>query len=48
VLRVAAVEALRLAGTAVAIGTIEGLVADSDAEVKEAAQAALLDLKKRR
>ena len=48
VLRVAAVEALRLAGTAVAIGTIEGLVADSDAEVKEAAQAALVDLKKRR
>src|SRR2546422_83666 len=48
VLRVAAVEALRLAGTAAAIGTIEGLVADSDAEVKEAAQAALVDLKKRR
>src|SRR5213594_1935912 len=48
VLRMAAVEALRLAGTAAAIGTIEGLVADSDAEVKEAAQAALLDLKKRR
>src|SRR2546430_1101058 len=42
------VGALRLAGTAAAIGTIEGLVADSDAEVKEAAQAALLDLKKRR
>src|SRR6266581_4886588 len=48
VLRMAAVEALRLAGTAAAIGTIEGLMADSDAEVKEAAQAALLDLKKRR
>src|SRR5438309_1250975 len=48
VLRVAAVEALRLAGTAAAIGTIEGLVDDSDAEVKEAAQAALVDLKKRR
>jgi len=48
VLRAAAVEALRLAGTAAAIGTLEGLVDDSDAEVKEAAQAALVDLKKRR
>jgi len=48
VLRAAAVEALRLAGTAAAIGTLEGLVDDSDAEVKEAARAALVDVRKRR
>jgi HEAT repeat protein len=44
-LRVTAVEALRLAGTPAAIGTLEGLGADSDKQVRAAAQAALRDLK---
>src|SRR2546430_9871372 len=48
VLRVAAVEALRLAGTAAALGTIQGPGADSDAQGKGAAQGAPGGLKKRR
>jgi HEAT repeat protein len=44
-LRVTAVEALRLAATPAAIGTLEGLGADSDKQVRAAAQAALRDLK---
>lgn len=44
-LRVTAVEALRLAATPAAIGTLEGLGADSDKQVRAAAQAALQDLK---
>ncbi|MGH7569572.1 MAG: HEAT repeat domain-containing protein, partial [Gemmatimonadales bacterium] len=45
-LRVAAVEALRLAGTPAAVGTLQGLGGDSDRPVRAAAQAALADLKK--
>jgi HEAT repeat protein/PBS lyase HEAT-like repeat-containing protein len=44
-LRVAAVEALRLAGGPAAIGTLQGLSGDSDRQVKAAAQAALVELK---
>jgi HEAT repeat protein len=44
-LRVIAVEALRLAATPAAIGTLEGLGADGDKQVRAAAQAALRDLK---
>ena len=44
-LRVTAVEALRLAATPAAIGTLEGLGADGDKQVRAAAQAALRDLK---
>ena len=46
-LRVTAVEALRLAATPAAIGTLEGLSADSDKQVRAAAQAALRDLKQK-
>ncbi len=46
-LRVAAIEALRLAGTPAAVGTLEGLGRDSDKQVKAAAQTALADLKKK-
>lgn len=46
-LRVIAVEALRLAATPAAIGTLEGLGADSDKQVRAAAQAALRDLKQK-
>ncbi|HEY3280293.1 MAG TPA: HEAT repeat domain-containing protein [Gemmatimonadales bacterium] len=46
-LRLTAVEALRLAGTPAAIGTLEGLSADSDKQVRAAAQAALTDLKRK-
>ena len=46
-LRVTAVEALRLAATPAAIGTLEGLGADSDKQVRAAAQAALRDLKQK-
>jgi HEAT repeat protein len=46
-LRVIAVEALRLAATPAAIGTLEGLGADSDRQVRAAAQAALRDLKQK-
>jgi len=44
-LRLAAVEALRLAGTPPAVGTLEGLADDGDRQVRSAAQAALLELK---
>src|SRR5574341_1573576 len=44
--RVTAVEALRLAGTPAAVGTLQGLAGDSDKQVKAAAQQALADLKK--
>ena len=46
-LRVTAVEALRLAATPAAIGTLEGLGADGDKQVRAAAQAALKDLKRK-
>ena len=46
-LRVTAVEALRVAATPAAIGTLEGLAADGDKQVKLAAQDALADLKKK-
>ncbi len=46
-LRLAAVEALRLAGTAPAIGTLEGLSEDGDKEVRAAAQAAAKELTRR-
>ena len=45
-LRLAAVEALRLAGTAPALGTLEGLSNDGDKQVRAAAQAAVADLTK--
>lgn len=44
-LRIAAVEALRLAGTPAAIGTLEGLTNDGDKQVRTAAESALVDLK---
>jgi HEAT repeat protein len=46
-LRVTAVEALRLAATPAAVGTLEGLAADADRPVRAAAQAALTDLKQK-
>lgn len=46
-LRVTAVEALRLAATPAAIGTLEGLTDDGDKEVRAAAQSALADLKRK-
>jgi HEAT repeat protein len=46
-LRITAVEALRLAATPAAIGTLEGLGADSDKQVRAAAQAAVRDLKQK-
>ena len=46
-LRVAAVEALRLAATPAAIGTLEGLTDDGDKQVRTAAQSALADLKQK-
>lgn len=45
--RVAAVEALRLAGGAAATGTLQGLAEDSDRQVRAAAQAAAAELVKR-
>src|SRR3989442_1036692 len=48
VLRAAAVEALRLAGTAAAIRTLQGLGDDSDAPVNEAPPAALVDVRELR
>jgi HEAT repeat protein len=45
---VAAVDALRLAGSPAAVGTLQGLAGDGDREVRAAAQAALADLKKKR
>ncbi|MGH8721605.1 MAG: HEAT repeat domain-containing protein, partial [Burkholderiales bacterium] len=47
-LRTTAVEALRLAATPAAVGTLEGLTADGDKQVRAAALAALLDLKQRK
>ncbi|HXI34403.1 MAG TPA: HEAT repeat domain-containing protein [Gemmatimonadales bacterium] len=46
-LRVAAVEALRLAATPAALGTLQGLAGDSDRQVKAAAQAAVVELNKK-
>jgi HEAT repeat protein len=46
-LRVTAVEALRLAATPAAIGTLEGLTEDGDKQVRAAAEAALADLKRK-
>ncbi len=45
-LRVAAVEGLRLAATPAALGTLEGLSDDGDRQVREAAQSAVLELKR--
>jgi hypothetical protein len=47
VLRVAAVEALRLAASPAALGTLEGLADDGDRQVREAARAAVTELKRR-
>jgi HEAT repeat protein len=47
-LRIAAVEALRLAGTAPALGTLEGLGGDGDKQVRAAAQTAVWDLTKKK
>jgi HEAT repeat protein len=47
-LRVAAVEALRLAATPAAIGTLQGLAGDGDRQVKTAAQAAVVELNKKK
>jgi hypothetical protein len=44
--RLAAVEALRVAATPAAIGTLQGLSDDSDKEVRSAARAALAELKR--
>jgi HEAT repeat protein len=46
-LRASAVEALRLAATPAAIGTLEGLTDDGDKQVRNAAQSALADLKRK-
>jgi HEAT repeat protein len=46
-LRLAAVEALRVAGTAPALGTLEGLSDDGDKQVRAAAQGAVKELTKR-
>ena len=46
-LRLAAVEALRLAGTAPAVGTLEGLADDGDRQGRDAARRALTDLKRK-
>jgi HEAT repeat protein/PBS lyase HEAT-like repeat-containing protein len=46
-LRLAAVEALRLAATPAAVGTLQGLVDDGDKQVRGAAVVALAQMKKR-
>lgn len=46
-LRLAAVEALRLAATPAALGTLEGLAGDSDREVRAAARESVAELKRR-
>jgi HEAT repeat protein len=46
-LRAAAVEALRVAATPAAIGTLEGLTDDGDKQVRTAAESALADLKRK-
>lgn len=45
-LRVAAVDALRLAATPAALGTLEGLTSDGDRHVREAAKNAVTELKR--
>ncbi len=45
--RLAAVEALRLAGTPAAVGTLEGLADDGDRQVRGAARTALEELKRK-
>ena len=45
--RTTAVEALRIAATPAAVGTLEGLTDDGDKEVRRAAQSALADLKRK-
>ncbi|HKW41736.1 MAG TPA: HEAT repeat domain-containing protein, partial [Gemmatimonadales bacterium] len=45
-LRLAAVEALRLAATPAALGTLEGLSSDGDRHVREAAKSAVEELKR--
>jgi HEAT repeat protein len=47
-LRVAAVEALRLAATPAALGTLEGLSDDGDRAVREAASRAVTELKRKK
>src|SRR5216117_1873880 len=46
-LRATAVEALRLAATPAAVGTLEGLTDDGDKQVRSATQSALTDLKRK-
>ena len=46
-LRLAAIEALRLAATPAALGTLQNLLNDSDKQVKAAAQAAAQEIKGR-
>ncbi len=46
-LRATAVEALRVAATPAAVGTLEGLTDDGDKQVRHAAQSALADLKRK-
>src|SRR5713101_6796115 len=46
-LRVAAVDALRLAATPAALGTLEGLADDGDREVREAASRGVAELKRK-
>ena len=46
-LRATAVEALRIAATPAAVGTLEGLTDDGDKQVRNAAQSALADLKRK-
>jgi hypothetical protein len=47
-LRLAAVEALRLAASAPALGTLEGLSNDGDKQVRAAAQTAVAELTKKK
>jgi len=47
-LRVAAVEALRLAASPAALGTLEGLSDDGDRAVREAATRAVEELKRKK
>jgi HEAT repeat protein len=46
-LRLAAIEALRLAATPAALGILQNLLTDSDRQIKAAAQAAAQDIKGR-
>lgn len=47
-LRVTAVEALRIAGTPAAMGTLQGLTRDGDRQVRGAAQQALIELSRKK